>query len=62
MNSKAVSMICPLGMLSQKKTIGYELLLFHHQNESLILMGFSILFCKDKDLLFEAPMSSSLRS
>jgi hypothetical protein len=50
MNSKAASMICPLGTLSQKITFGYELLSFDRQNESLFLMGFSILFCKDKDL------------
>jgi hypothetical protein len=50
MNSKAASMICPLGTLSQKITFGYEFLLFDRQNESWFLMGFYILFCKDKNL------------
>ena len=62
MNSKAASMICPLGTLWQNNTFGYKMLSFDHQNESWFLMGFSILFCKDKDLWFEAPMPSSLRS
>jgi hypothetical protein len=50
MNSKAASMICPLGTLSQKNTFGYEMLSFDRQNESGFMMGISILFCKDKDL------------